>query len=103
MWSDPAAIDDVALIGAGAAVVRGEEHDDTGDVVRHQLALEALALHEFGFTLWPQPPLLLARGHDPAGQNGIDPHIVRPEIAGERTGQALNRGFGGGVARHVAL
>ena len=86
IWLDPAAIDDVILVGAGAAVVGGEEEDDAGDVVRHELALKALALHDFGLTVGRQPQILLPLGHDPSGQDGIDPHVVRPKIAGERTG-----------------
>jgi len=91
MWLDPTAIDDVVLVGAGATVVGGEEEDDAGDVVRNELPLEALALHDFGLTFGRQPQILLPLGHDPSGQDGIDPHVVRPKIAGERTGQALNR------------
>src|SRR5438270_6833008 len=83
---DPAAIDYVVLIGAGAAVVGGEEEDDAGDVVRYELALKALALHDFGLTFGRQPQILLPLGHDPSRQDGIDPHIVRPKIAGEGTG-----------------
>ena len=86
IWLDPAAIDDVILVGAGAAVVGGEEEDDAGDVVRHELALKALALHDFGLTVGRQPQILLPLGHDPSGQDGIGPHAVRPKIAGERTG-----------------
>ena len=41
----PAAIDDVVLAGAGAAVVDRQEEHDPGDVVRHEPALEALAPH----------------------------------------------------------
>jgi len=85
MWLDPTAIDDVVLVGAGAPVVDGEEEDDAGDVVRNELPLEALALHDFGLTFGRQPQILLPLGHDPSGQDGIDPHIVWPKIAGERT------------------
>src|SRR5579883_2285316 len=99
----PAAIDDVVLVGAGAAVVGGVEENDAGDVVGHELALEALALHELGLTFGRQPQILLPPGHDPSWQDGVDPDVVRAKIAGERTGQALNRGFRSGVAGHVAL
>src|SRR5438105_157478 len=86
LWLNPAPIDYVVLIGAGAAVVGGEEEDDAGDVVRYELALKALALHDFGLTFGRQPQILLPLGHDPSRQDGIDPHIVRPKIAGEGTG-----------------
>jgi len=42
--SDPAAVDDVALIGAGGTVVGGEEQHRAGDIGRIELALEALDL-----------------------------------------------------------
>ena len=93
--SDPAAIDDIALVGAGAAVIGRQEEHDPGDVVRHERALEALAAHQVGLAFGRQPPVLLPLGHDPSGHDGIDPHIVRPKIAGKRTGKALHRGLGG--------
>src|SRR5689334_17749306 len=45
--SDPAAIDDVALIGAAARFVGGEEEYRLGDIGRHQAALEALPRQQF--------------------------------------------------------
>src|SRR5258708_40359854 len=57
--SDPAAIDDVVLVGAGAAVVSRQEDDDPGDVVRHKLALEALPPHDVGLAFGRQPQILL--------------------------------------------
>src|SRR5215813_1581390 len=43
----PAAVHDVALAGAGAAVIRGEEEDHARDVLRQQLPLQALTVEQF--------------------------------------------------------
>src|SRR5262245_51701413 len=58
--SDPAAVDDVALAGAGRAVVGGEEQHHAGDVRGQELALEALAPHELLLALRRQPERHLA-------------------------------------------
>src|SRR5207244_708727 len=62
----PAAVDHVALVGAGVAVVGGQEEDGARDVRRHQLALEALAAHQLLLTLRREPEGDLPLGHDPA-------------------------------------
>ena len=52
---DPAAVDDVALVRARAAVVGGEEQHHARDVLRQQLALQALPAHQLLLALRRQP------------------------------------------------
>src|SRR3546814_6885907 len=62
-----------------------------------------LAFHGFCRALRMQPESDLAPGHDPARHDTIHANVLRPQVAGERTGQAGDRRLGGGVAGHAAL
>src|SRR3546814_2164500 len=61
----PAAVGDVALIGAGAGIVGDKEQHHAGDLGGHQLPLQALALQQLGLALRRQPEIDLALRHDP--------------------------------------
>src|SRR5262245_61900897 len=103
MASDPAAIDDVALTGAGAAVIGGEEQDDARDVFRQQLALETLAAEELLLALRSEPEPHLPLRHDPARHDGVDADPHRPQVAREGPGQAGDSGLGAQVRGHTTL
>src|SRR5258705_8545305 len=99
----PAAVHHVALVGAGPAVVGGQEEDDARDVLGQELPLETLPAQQLLLALRREPPRDLPLGHDPAGHDGIDPDVPRAEVAGERPGQPDHRRLGAEIRRHPAL
>src|SRR5258705_6046407 len=101
--SHPAAVDDVALARARRAVVGGEEEHDARDVLRQELALQALAAEQFLLALRCQPERHLPLGHDPARYDRVDANVHGPEVAGERSGQPGDGGLRAQVRRHPAL
>src|SRR3954466_4506920 len=86
VWSasDPAAIDDVVLRGAGGRVVGSEEDGERRDLVRHELALQALSLHQLDLALWRHPFIELALGHDPSRRDCVHADVVGAVIARQR-------------------
>src|SRR3954451_8523763 len=101
--SDPAAIDDEVLRGAHRAVVGREEHRHARDVLGQQRLVDALAARDLLAALVVDPEADLLFGHDPAGHQGVDPDLVRPEVARQAACQALHGGLRSGVDRQVAL
>ena len=98
---DPAAVDDVALVGDGAAVVGGQEEGEAGDFFGLQFSFEGLAGEHLGYVGFVEPESLLALGKDAPGKDGIDADVVRAELVGEGAGEADDGSFGGDVDGQV--
>src|SRR3954453_6744235 len=86
VWSasDPAAVDDVVLGCAGGSLVGSDEDGELRDLVRHELALQALSLHELDLALWRHPFIELALGHDPSRRYRVHADVVGAIIARQR-------------------
>src|SRR6478752_4136700 len=85
--SDPAAVDDVVLGCAGGSLFRSEEDSELRDLVRHELALQALSLHQLDLALGRHPFIELALSHDPSRRYRVHADIVGAVIARQRASE----------------
>src|SRR3954452_9762059 len=95
LWSasDPAAIDDVVLGCTGGSLVGSEEDGELRDLVRHELALQALSLHQLDLAHWRHPFIELALGHDPSRRYRVHADVVGAIIARQGARETDDAGF----------
>lgn len=78
-----------------------KEKAGTDEVLCRENMFKALAVDHPGDAFVGQPQFLLALGDDHAGQDRVDPDVLRTQSASHAFGQADNAGFGSRVDRHV--
>src|SRR6266851_3127642 len=98
---DPAAVDDVALVGDGGAVVCCEEEQEAGYFFGHDVALEALDGEEMLLVGGRHVEAVLSFGEDGSGQDAVDADVGGAEVVCERAGHGDDGGLGHVVGGEV--
>ena len=97
-----AAASEKLLAGEPGGVVRSQKDSDGGDVARLADAAER-SLRDDGLleVRADEAAAVGAFGLDHAGIDGVDPDLLRAELAGEHAGDGVDRALGAGVNRAV--
>src|SRR5580692_4484586 len=97
--SNPAPVDHITLTRNPRAIIRSEKQYQPRHLPRHQLALQALALHDLGqiFRGHPQPPLTFR--HDGPGRHTIHADVGPTQFSRERAREANDSRLRGHVSR----
>jgi hypothetical protein len=80
-------------------VVSGQEQDHGGDVMRQQVARQAVHARHLLAILVAHPQVHLALRHHPSGRDGIDADLVFAQVARQCPRQSDDGGLGGHIDR----
>src|SRR3712207_621939 len=88
--SEPATVHHPSLCRAHAGVVRGEPEDQPRDVGRVDALGQALTTPDVLLGVRGDPVPQLALGHDPAGDDAVDPDALGAELPRKRAREPLD-------------